>query len=326
MAQVLSRLPRLEDPNLLVGIETGDDAAVYRLGPELALIQTVDYFTPIVDDPYSFGAIAAANALSDIYAMGGRPLLALNIVGFPIGKLPLEVLGEILRGGAEKAMEAGVLIVGGHSIDDNEPKYGLAVTGLIHPDLVTMNKQARVGDDLVLTKPLGMGIISTAIKRQKAPPPLVNKAIEIMSTLNRGAAEAMAEVGARACTDITGFGLLGHLYGMTRASGVGARIKLSNLPVLPEVWELAREDCIPGGTRKNYTFLQEEEALRWDPGIDETTRLVVADAQTSGGLLIAVAKEKSRDLLSRLEEKKTPAAALIGETVEDPAGCIRVEL
>lgn len=310
----------------MVGIETGDDAAVYRLGPELALIQTVDYFTPIVDDPYSFGAIAAANALSDIYAMGGRPLLALNIVGFPIGKLSVDVLGEILRGGAEKAMEAGVLIVGGHSIDDNEPKYGLAVTGLIHPDLVATNKQARVGDDLILTKPLGMGIISTAIKREKAPPSVVNRAIEVMSTLNRGAAEAMAEVGVHACTDITGFGLLGHLYGMTRASGVGARIKLSNLPILSEVWELAKEGCIPGGTRRNYDYLQEKEAVGWDPGIDETTRLVVADAQTSGGLLISVAKEKSRDLLSLLETKKTPAAARIGEIVENASGQIRVEL
>lgn len=319
-------MPKLDDPNLLVGIETGDDAAVYRLGPELALIQTVDYFTPIVDDPYSFGAIAAANALSDIYAMGGRPLLALNIVGFPIGKLSVDVLGEILRGGAEKAMEAGVLIVGGHSIDDNEPKYGLAVTGLIHPDLVVTNKQARVGDDLILTKPLGMGIISTAIKREKAPPSVVNRAIEVMSTLNRGAAEAMAEVGVHACTDITGFGLLGHLYGMTRASGVGARIKLSDLPILSEVWELAKEGCIPGGTKRNYDYLQEKEAVGWDPGIDETTRLVVADAQTSGGLLISVAKEKSRDLLSLLETKKTPAAARIGEIVENASGQIRVEL
>jgi selenide, water dikinase len=298
---------------------------VYRLGPELALIQTVDYFTPIVDDPYSYGAIAAANALSDVYAMGGKPLLALNIVGFPIGKLSTEILGEILRGGAEKAVEAGVLIVGGHSIDDNEPKYGLAVTGVIHPDRVTTNKQARIGDDLFLTKPLGMGIISTAIKREKASAALVVKAVEVMSALNRGAAEAMVAVGAHACTDITGFGLLGHLYGMTKASGVGARIRLPALPILPEVWELAREGCIPGGTRRNYDYLSEKEAVIWDPAIDETTRLVVADAQTSGGLLISVAKEKSRDLRSLLEANKTPAAALVGEIIDDPAGRIRVE-
>jgi len=309
----------------LVGIETGDDAAVYRLGPEIALILTVDYFTPIVDDPYSFGAIAAANAVSDVYAMGGKPLLALNIVGFPIDKLPKEVLAEILRGGAEKAMEAGVLIVGGHSIDDEEPKYGLAVTGVIHPDLVVTNKRARAGDDLILTKPLGMGIISTAIKRQKASASLVRRAVQVMSTLNRDAAEAMTEVGAHACTDITGFGLLGHLYGMTRASGVGAKIKLSKVPILPEVWELAKEGCIPGGTRKNYSFLQEKEAVTWDPGIDEMTRLVISDAQTSGGLLIAVAKEKSQDLLSRLEARKTQAAVLIGEIVDDSSRRIHVE-
>jgi len=309
----------------LVGIETGDDAAVYRLGPEIALILTVDYFTPIVDDPYSFGAIAAANAVSDVYAMGGKPLLALNIVGFPIGKLPKELLAEILRGGAEKAMEAGVLIVGGHSIDDDEPKYGLAVTGVIHPDLVVTNKWARAGDDLILTKPLGMGIISTAIKKEKASTSLVRRAVQVMSTLNRDAAEAMTEVGAHACTDITGFGLLGHLYGMTRASSVGAKIKLSRVPILPEVWELAKEGCIPGGTRKNYSFLQEKEAVTWDPGIDELTRLVISDAQTSGGLLIAVAKEKSQDLLSRLEARKTPAAALIGEIVDDSSGRIHVE-
>lgn len=315
----------MEDPNLLVGIETGDDAAVYRLGPDLALIQTVDYFTPIVDDPYSFGAVAAANALSDVYAMGGKPLLALNIVGFPIGKLSIDVLAEILRGGAEKAMEAGVLIVGGHSIDDNEPKYGLAVTGVIHPDQVVTNKRARVGDDLVLTKPLGMGIISTAIKREKAPASLIKKAVEIMSTLNRGAAEAMGEVGAHACTDITGFGLLGHLYGMTSASGVGAKIKLSKVPILSEVWELAKEGCIPGGTRKNYSYLQEKEAVVWAAGIDETTRLVIADAQTSGGLLVSVAKEKSEDLIARLKAKNTPASALIGEIVEDPKGRIWIE-
>ena len=309
----------------MVGIETGDDAAVYRLGPEIALILTVDYFTPIVDDPYSFGAIAAANAVSDVYAMGGKPLLALNIVGFPIDKLPKEVLAEILRGGAEKAMEAGVLIVGGHSIDDDEPKYGLAVTGVIHPDLVVTNKRARAGDDLILTKPLGMGIISTAIKRQKASASLVRRAVQVMSTLNRDAAEAMTEVGAHACTDITGFGLLGHLYGMTRASGVGAKIKLSKVPILPEVWELAKEGCIPGGTRKNYSFLQEKEAVTWDPGIDELTRLVISDAQTSGGLLIAVAKEKSQDLLSRLEARKTQAAVLIGEIVDDSSRRIHVE-
>lgn len=308
-----------------MGIETADDAAVYRLGPDLALVQTVDYFTPIVDDPYSFGAIAAANALSDIYAMGGRPLLALNIVGFPITKLPKEILAEILRGGAEKAKEAGVLIVGGHSIDDNEPKYGLVVTGTIHPDQVVTNAKAQVGDDLVLTKPLGMGIISTAIKREKASLSAIQKAVEIMSTLNKGAAEAMLEVGVHACTDITGYGLLGHLYEMTTASFVGARIKLSQVPVLPEVWELATAGLVPGGTHRNHKFLKVREAIIWDPGIDEMSQLVLSDAQTSGGLLIAVPKEKTKKLIALIEEKKASAAALIGEIVEDPQGRIWVE-
>lgn len=308
-----------------MGIETVDDAAVYRLGLDLALVQTVDYFTPIVDDPYSFGAIAAANALSDIYAMGGRPFLALNIVGFPITKLPKEILAEILRGGAEKAKEAGVLIVGGHSIDDNEPKYGLVVTGTIHPDQVVTNAKAQVGDDLVLTKPLGMGIISTAIKREKASLSAIQKAVEIMSTLNKGAAEAMLEVGVHACTDITGYGLLGHLYEMTTASFAGARIKLSQVPVLPEVWELATAGLVPGGTHRNRKFLKEREAIIWDPGIDEMSQLVLSDAQTSGGLLIAVPKEKTKKLIALIEEKKAPAAALIGEIVEDPQGRIWVE-
>jgi len=321
---VLSQLPKVADPNLLVGVETGDDAAVYRLGPELALIQTVDYFTPIVDDPYSFGSIAAANALSDVYAMGGKPLLALNIVGFPVGKLPNEVLADILRGGAEKANEAGVLVVGGHSIDDNEPKYGMAITGLIHPDRIATNKQAKAGDDLILTKPLGMGIISTAIKGEKASESLIQLAVQIMSTLNRGASEAMLEVGIDSCTDITGYGLLGHLYGMTRASGVGARIRVSQVPVLAEVWELARNGCVPGGTRRNYDFLKDNDAVVWDAGIDEATRLVLSDAQTSGGLLIAVPKEKTQELVTRLKEKKTPAAAVIGEIIEDSKGRISV--
>lgn len=306
-------------------METGDDAAVYRLTPELALIQTVDYFTPIVDDPYSFGAIAAANAFSDVYAMGGRPLLALNIVGFPVGKLPNEVLEKILRGGADKAREAGALIVGGHSIDDQEPKYGMAVTGVIHPEQVATNKDAKVGDDLVLTKPLGMGIISTAIKRGKAPQALIDKAVEIMAALNRGAAEAMNAVGADACTDITGFGLLGHLYGMTRASGVGAKLKLSKIPILPEVRDLALEGCIPGGTRKNFQFLTEQGAVTWDPAIDETNRIILSDAQTSGGLLIAVPKNRTQKLVRLLEEKKTAAAAVIGEIRKDPEGRITVE-
>ena len=309
-----------------MGAETADDAAVYRLGPDLALVQTLDYFTPIVDDPYSFGAIAAANALSDIYAMGGTPLFALNIVGFPVNKLPLAVLKDILRGGADKAREAGIGIPGGHSIDDAEPKYGLVVTGRIHPDRIWKNVGARAGDALVLTKPLGMGIISTAIKREKAAPALVQQAIEIMATLNRGAAEAVtAAGGADAVTDVTGFGLLGHLREMTAGSGVGARLRLGDVPILDGVWDLARAGLVPGGTERNFQHLQAAQAVEWAAGIGELEQKVLNDAQTSGGLLVAVPQGRATALLERLRAAGTPIAARIGEFVEDPRGRIWVE-
>jgi len=299
---------------------------VYRLGPDLALVQTLDYFTPIVDDPYSFGAIAAANALSDIYAMGATPLFALNIVGFPVNTLPLAVLKDILRGGADKAREAGIGIVGGHSIDDAEPKYGLVVTGRIHPDRIWKNVGARPGDDLVLTKPLGMGIISTAIKREKAAPALVQRAIEIMATLNRGAAEAVgAAGGADAVTDITGFGLLGHLREMMAGSGVGARVRLADVPILEGVWDLARAGLVPGGTERNLTHLQASQAVEWGAGLGELEQKVLSDAQTSGGLLVAVPRSRTAALLERLRAARTPAAARIGEVVEDPRGRIWVD-
>ncbi len=311
---------------MLVGAETADDAAVYRLGPELALVQTLDYFTPIVDDPYSFGAIAAANALSDIYAMGATPLFALNIVGFPVGKLPLAVLKDILRGGADKAGEAGIGILGGHSIDDAEPKYGLVCTGRIHPDKIWKNVGARPGDDLVLTKPLGMGIISTAIKREKAAPALIQQAIEIMATLNRGAAEAVtAAGGADAVTDITGFGLLGHLREMTAGSGVGARLRLADVPILEGVWDLARGGLVPGGTERNLKHLQATQAVEWGAGLTDLEQLVLSDAQTSGGLLVAVPRSRTAALLERLRAARTPAAARIGEVVEDPRGRLWVD-
>jgi selenide,water dikinase len=309
-----------------VGAETADDAAVYRLGPDLALVQTLDYFTPIVDDPYSFGAIAAANALSDIYAMGGTPLFALNIVGFPVNKLPLAVLKDILRGGAEKAREAGIGIVGGHSIDDAEPKYGLVCTGRVHPDRIWKNVGARPGDDLVLTKPLGMGIISTAIKREKAAPALIQRAIEIMATLNRGAADAVtAAGGADAVTDVTGFGLLGHLREMTAGSAAGARLRLGDVPVLEGVWDLAQAGLVPGGTQRNLQHLQATQAVEWGAGITELEQLVLSDAQTSGGLLVAVPRARTAALLDHLRAARTPAAARIGEIVADPRGRIWVD-
>ena len=289
---------------------TADDAGVYRLTPDLALVQTVDVFTPIVDDPYWFGAIAAANALSDVYAMGGTPRLALNIAGFPRAKLSLDILGEILKGGADKCSEAGVTVIGGHTIDDPEPKFGLAVTGFVHPDRVVTNASARTGDRLVLTKPLGMGVITTGIKQERTSRATIEEAIRLMATLNRAAAQAMIEVGVSAATDITGFGLLGHLHEMTRAAGVHATVRLGQVPILEEAWELARRGMVPGGTQRNRAAL--EGAVSWD-GIDEEGQILLCDAQTSGGLLIAVPEARLDRLLRSLRAGNVPAAAVIGE-------------
>ncbi len=304
-----------------MGLETSDDAAVYKLSEDLAIVQTVDYITPVVDDPYSCGAVAAANSLSDIYAMGARPIFALNVVGFPAGKLPLSVLSAILRGGADKAQEAGAAIVGGHSIDDPEPKYGLVVTGLIHPKKILTNAGAKIGDDLILTKPLGIGIITTGIKRERVSRETIEKVIEVMTTLNKAAAEVMVEVGVSACTDITGFGLLGHLHEMTSASGTGARVSLKAVPILPEAWELIKEGVCPGGSKRNHQALQGK--VKWAPEIPEEAQLILCDAQTSGGLLIAVPKTKSQEMVHRLQAVKAPAAQKIGEITED-GGCIQV--
>jgi selenide,water dikinase len=309
---VLSKLPKQQDKNVLVGFDKADDAGVYRLGPSLALVQTVDFFTPIVDDPYTFGQIAATNALSDVYAKGGRPLLALNIAGFP-RKLSLDILAEILRGGAEKALEAGVLIVGGHTIDDPEPKYGLAVTGLVHPARFVSNAGARPGDVLFLTKPIGIGVITTGIKQDKTPPSVAAEAVRIMSQLNRAASEAMIQVGVHAATDVTGFGLLGHLYEMVDASGVAARISAAAVPVLPGAADLARQGAVAGGTARNLEWLADK--VRWAPTIDETTRILLADAQTSGGLLIAVASERAAALEEAMHARRVEPIARIGEIV-----------
>ncbi len=318
---MLRLLPPVSDPNLLVGPETCDDAAVYRLTDDLALVLTVDYFTPIVDDPYAFGQIAAANSLSDVYAMGGRPIAMLSIVGFPRDKLPLGILGEILKGGAEKAREAGVSVVGGHSIDDAEPKVGYAVAGLVHPARVWKNVGARPGDALVLTKPLGTGIISTAIKQAKAAPATIEAAVRTMATLNRAAAEAIAQVEVHAVTDVTGFGLLGHLREMTGGSGVRARLEASRVPLLPDVVSLAQAGLVPGGTRRNLKSVA--EVVRWDAAIAEPLRAVIGDAQTSGGLLVATPAAAA--LLRALETAGVSGAACIGEIVaEDPAGTIEV--
>lgn len=305
-------------------MNTADDAAVYRLTPELALAQTVDFLTPLVDDPYQYGQIAAANAISDVYAMGGTPLLALNIVAFPTGALPLAVLGDILRGGADKAREAGVRIIGGHSIDDPEPKYGLAVTGLVHPDRILRNSTARPGDRLFLTKPLGMGIISTAIKRDLASAALIARAVAVMTTLNQGAAHAALDVGVDACTDVTGFGLLGHLHEMTAGSGVGARIVYSQVPVLDGVPELARQGVVPGGSKRNLAYA--ETFTAFDAALDDTQKFILADAQTSGGLLLAVPPQAAGALTRALADQRVPVVAEIGEITDDPTGRIAVDL
>ncbi len=318
---MLRHLPAITDPNVLVGPETSDDAAIYKLGEEQALVVTMDYFTPIVDDPYSFGMIAAANSLSDIYAMGARPLIMLNTVGFPKGTLPLSILGEMMRGGADKAREAGVDIVGGHTIDDPEPKFGFVVVGLVHPSGVYRNSTAQVGDVLILTKPLGTGIISTAVKREKALPEVIEDAIAVMATLNHAACDAMVEVGANACTDVTGFGLLGHLYEMTGGSRVGARVTFSDIPLLPSVKELAQAGMVPGGTHRNHEYLIDH--IEWAPELSDEDQLILCDAQTSGGLLISVPQEKADLLGQALAARRVPWAQ-VGEIIHDPGGRIWV--
>ena len=307
-------LPPIVDAALLVGAKTFDDAAVYRLSDQLALVQTVDFFTPVVDDPYDFGRIAAANAFSDVYAMGGRPLTALNIVCFPSGVLPLEYLGRILEGGAETARLAGATIVGGHTIDDPEPKYGMAVTGLVTPGEELTNAAAVPGDLLVLTKPLGTGIVATAIKQGKASTQAVLAATASMAALNKGGAEVARRYGVRALTDITGFGLLGHLTEMCRASGVAAEVWFDRLPVLPAAVPLVQADVVPGGTRRNLEYVQ--PWTDFDVALQPWQRLLAADAQTSGGLVLSVPVTRVDDVLRGLNEEGTPAAAIVGRVGE----------
>jgi selenide,water dikinase len=320
LAHVLRHLLPVEDPAALVDASTGDDAAVYLLEEGRALVVTVDFFTPIVDDPFDFGRIGAANALSDIYAMGARALFSLNLVGFPRKYLDEDLLSEIIRGGSEKAREAGIPILGGHSIDDPEPKFGMVAIGEVDPAEMVTNAGARPGDLLVLTKPLCAGVVSTAIKQGAVGPELIARAVEVMATLNRGASEAMLEVGVSAATDVTGYGLLGHLRNMLRSSGVGARIDAGAVPALEGVRELIEAGHIPGGTRRNLT----DVAPDVDFGhVDETTRVLLADAQTSGGLLIAVPPDRVDALVAALSGR-SPAAAVVGEVVDGEPGKITV--
>ena len=296
-----------------MGLSKPDDAAVYKMSDELALVQTVDFFPPIVDDPYAYGEIAVANALSDVYAMGGTPLMALNIVGFPVD-LPKDILGRVLQGGMSKAKEAGVLIVGGHTVDDAEPKYGVAVTGVVKPGRQVTVDAAKPGDVLVLTKPIGTGIITTAGKAERVDSEVLEGAVRIMSTLNRAASEAMVKVGVNACSDVTGFGLLGHLLNIVEASGVAARLNLSEVPVLAGALELLDDGIAPGGTHRNLESIDPKVA--WDASVDQNGRLLLSDAQTSGGLLISVEPARLDSLLAELRTFGVETRSVIGAIVE----------
>jgi len=319
LAQVLRHVPGIRDPNVLVDAASRDDAAVYRIAPDRALVVTVDFFTPIVDDPAAWGAIAAANALSDVYAMGGKPLFALNLVGWPREKLPMSMLGEVLRGAQEVVDRAGCLILGGHSVDDPEPKFGMVVVGEVHPDRMLTNTGARSGDLLVLTKPLGIGILATALKKGILDEGEMGPAIEVMTALNDVAARAAVAHGATAATDVTGFGLIGHLRNIVDGSGVGARIDVTRLPLLPGATELAAQGSVPGGSRRNLETIPVE----FGEDVSSMERLLCADAQTSGGLLIAIPEERVRGLITDLRAAGTPAYRVIGE-ITGERGVIRI--
>jgi selenide,water dikinase len=286
-------------------------------------VQTVDFFTPIVDDPYWFGAIAAANALSDVFAMGGKPITALNLVGFPVSKLDKRILAEILRGGSDKVREAGAILMGGHSIDDPEPKYGLSVTGTVHPDRIGTKAGARAGDKVLLTKPIGIGIITTAIKRGVCTAEDADEAIRVMATLNN-VTDVLEPYAVRGMTDITGFGLLGHASEVARESKLGMQIYASRVPVLSSTYTYAAQNIFPGGTKSNHTFLTSHEYVMFDPSIAEMHRMILCDAVTSGGLLICVSAEKAEALASDLQRAGTLAAAIIGDVVDDHPGRIVV--
>jgi selenide, water dikinase len=307
---VLHSLPPFEHPDLIVGTETSDDAGVFRLRDDLAIVNTVDFFTPIVDDPFTFGQIAAANALSDVYAMGGEPRTALNIVGFPKGKLDLEVLTDIIRGGSERVKAAGAVVIGGHSIIDEELKYGMAVTGVVHPDRVIRNVGVEPGDALVLTKPLGTGIISTGLKRRKASIASVRAAVASMIALNDRAAAVMRSVPVHACSDVTGFGLLGHAFEMASGSNVTIVLEARTLPLLPGARRLARAGCLTGGCKRNRDYLRSRMSV--DASVADDLIEVALDPQTSGGLLIALASDHADTLLDKLHSQDIDAARRIG--------------
>lgn len=323
LAEVLRTLPAaIPNPNLLVGLDTSDDAGVYKLTDDLAIVQTLDFFTPIVDDPYDFGQIAATNAISDVYAMGGTPITALNIVAFPIAALDKTILTEILRGAGDKLKEAGVALVGGHSIDDQEPKFGLAVTGTVHPDKIRPNAGALPGDVLLLTKPIGVGIYTTSLKHGKLSNEEIKHVTSIMTTLNKTAAETMADFDVHAVTDVTGFGLLGHTSEMAKGSNAGIVVNASSVPILPRAKELASNGHVPGGTKNNFAHLEND--VTFANHLDQIDQWILCDAVTSGGLLIAVSPSDADELLTALQKNGVDAKQ-IGTVTSDNPGHISVQ-
>jgi selenide,water dikinase len=322
LGNVLKQLPVSADINLLVGHNTADDAGVYKLTDEIALIQTVDFFTPVVDDPYTYGQIAAANSLSDVYAMGGKPLTAMNVVAFSTSIFPDKVLVDILKGGGDKVTEAGAVTVGGHTITDDELKYGLAVSGIVHPDKVIKNSTAKPGDKLVLTKPIGTGIITTALKSGKELHELYDRVCRVMMTLNDKASIAMQSVGVNACTDITGFGLIGHAMEVAKGSGVGIEIYGRAVPIFDEALALIKEGFVPGGTRSNQAYLENDVKIEGSYSDEHITLL--HDAQTSGGLLISVAENKLDELIAELKKQNVETIAIIGDVTKSHPGKIHI--
>jgi selenide,water dikinase len=323
LEKALKPLPLERHPRLLVGTETADDAGVYQISEDLALVQTIDFITPIVDDPFSFGQIAAANSLSDVYAMGGKPLTALNLMCFPRKKIELGVMTEILRGGLEKIHEAGTVLLGGHTVDDDELKYGLSVTGTIHPQKILTNKGSRPGDVLILTKKIGTGIVATAAKAEMADPAALKIAVESMARLNKGAAQAMALSAVHACTDITGFGLIGHAGEMANGAGLSFHLFFSQIPLLPGTRDYADMGLIPAGAYCNRDHFG--KATAFASQVPETEQILLFDPQTSGGLLIALPSAEGEGLLRRLKDFGIQEAAIIGEAVPREEKAITVE-
>ncbi|MCF6241765.1 MAG: selenide, water dikinase SelD [Bacteroidales bacterium] len=323
LQEILSGMPVSTNPNVLIGNKTSDDAAVYKLSDDLAIVQTVDFFAPIVNDPYSFGQIAAANAISDIYAMGAKPIFALNVVAFPEKTLSQDVLKQILKGASDKAAEAGIDILGGHTVKDEEPKFGMTVSGIIHPDKIMDNAHAQAGDVIILTKPLGTGIITTGMKKGKTPNDIEQLAIKSMSLLNKSAAEIVSEFPVNSCTDVTGFGLLGHLSEMTLGSKVNAEVYYEQLPFIKGLFDLPIEDLIAGGTKHNKRFV--ENRVTYSSDFSELQKLIINDAQTSGGLLVSIPEKYAGNFIQKCKERGLKDAQIIGKMTEKGKGEIRVK-